>query len=276
MILITFALFITLFIIPAHAQDEDDDSSSSITTDDPTPAPPPPETQLSPPPSPDITPDAPAAPAPAPKKTEPPISLPSVLYVPPESFNINNDALEPTFPTGSESCQKCKYFYPKLKECNQIANQTLALLPRLVPAGNDTTILVYPNSTATNGTSTDTTGTPTGPPSTFTTLMPFLQCICPNQGLAATRVCMTCFRVSNQRNFLDQLALQNVSNSLSAFQEACQDSNDGTVVPPAGTKGQSASSALPSFMRTGSSWMEVWIMTVLSVVVVSFSFALST
>jgi hypothetical protein len=75
---------------------------------------------------------------------------------------------------------------------------------------------------------------------------------------------MTCFRVSNQRNFLDQLTLQNVSSSLSAFQEACLDSNDGTVVPPAGTKGQSASFARKSV----SSWMEGgWILVGLSAVV---------
>lgn len=81
---------------------------------------------------------------------------------------------------------------------------------------------------------------------------------------------MTCFRVSNQRNFLDQLALQNVSNSLSAFQEACQDSNDGTVVPPAGSKGQSASSARKRMVLP--SWTEgFWMMVVLSVVVVSLS-----
>lgn len=276
-ILITLALLITLFIIPAHAQDEADVSYFPSSSDDSTtPAPPPPETQQQPSPPSDtqLSPDG--APVPAPKKTEPPITLPSVLYVPPVSFNINNDALEPTFPTGSESCQKCKIFYPKLKECNQIANQTLALLPRLILTGNDTTTLVYPNSTTTtNGTDVTGGATRTGPPSTFTTLIPFLQCICPNQGLAATKVCMTCFRVSNQRNFLDQLALQNVSSSLSAFQEACQDSNDGTVVPPARTKGQSASSARKR--RVLSSWTEgFWMMVVLSVAVVSLSTSISS
>ncbi|KAF9932985.1 hypothetical protein FBU30_006809 [Linnemannia zychae] len=200
-----------------------------------------------------------------PKKTEPPITLPSVLYIPPTSFNINNDALEPIFPSGSESCQKCRYFYPKLKECNQIANQTLGRLPQLVTTGNDTSILVYPSPPLlTNGTTNGTAGatttilpTPTGPPSTFTTLMPFLQCICPDQGLAATKVCMTCFRVSNQRNFLDQLTLQNVSTSLSAFQEVCEDSKNGTTVPPAGAKGQSASSATSWVEETNASrcWM---------------------
>ncbi|KAH7058375.1 hypothetical protein BKA57DRAFT_519568, partial [Linnemannia elongata] len=277
--LITLALLITLFIIPTHAQGEGEYSSSSSYSSDDYPAPASLlETQQQPsPPSTDIQLSPTSSDA---ASTPSPITLPSVLYIPPVSFNINNDALEPIFPSGSESCQKCKYFYPKLKECNQIANQTLALLPRLVPTGNDTTTLVYPNSTTTTTTTTTTNGTdvtgstPTGPPSTFTTLMPFLQCICPNQGLAATKVCLTCFRVSNQRNFLDQLVLQNVSTSLSAFQEACLDSNDGTVVPPAGTKGQSASSARKNVVL--SSWTEgFWMMIVLSVVVISLSSSIS-
>ncbi|KAI8604788.1 hypothetical protein EDD21DRAFT_365241 [Dissophora ornata] len=61
----------------------------------------------------------------------------------------------------------------------------------------------------------------------FTALLPFLQCICPNQGLAASRVCMTCFRVSDQPNYLSELKEQNVTSSLSVFAQACADSGDG-------------------------------------------------
>ncbi|KAK3844902.1 MAG: hypothetical protein J3R72DRAFT_437397 [Linnemannia gamsii] len=256
-ILYSLAFLLTLFITLTAAQEGDDNDNDTLlpppTTEDP-PPPPPPSPAVSP--SPSTTDTLPTLPPATPKpKPEPPVTLPPVLYIPPVPFNVNNDALEPIFPTGSESCQKCKYFYPKLKECNQIAQHTLALLPRLVPSSsnNDTMTLVYPPGGA-NGT---TTAPTTAAPSTFTTLMPFLQCICPNQGLPATKVCLTCFRVSNQRNFLDQLSLQNVSNSLSAFQEACQDSNNGTVVPPAGTKGQSASLASSSLISTflTSSWM---------------------
>ncbi|KAG0040456.1 hypothetical protein BGZ82_002540 [Podila clonocystis] len=150
------------------------------------------------------------------------IQLPTLMYIPPTTNYINNDAVDPFYPMGSESCQKCRYFYPKLKECNQIANRTLSSIP---PWTSDT-----PLSTEQHARS----------QFNFTSLQPFLQCICPEQGLAATKVCLTCFRVTNQKNFLNDLALQNVTNSLSAFQEACLDSANGTVVPPAGAKGQSA------------------------------------
>ncbi|KAI8346064.1 hypothetical protein B0O80DRAFT_431164 [Mortierella sp. GBAus27b] len=137
---------------------------------------------------------------------------------------IDPSAVEPIFPRGSESCQKCQPYYPKLKECNQIANNTLALLP------------------------TDLSGSPgsgSGPgsaPPEFTTIMPFLQCICPNEGLLGVKVCMTCFRLTNQHNFLDQLERQNVSTSLKAFQQACVDSQNGTMIPPPpGQRDQSAS-----------------------------------
>ncbi|KAF9928571.1 hypothetical protein BGZ67_006881 [Mortierella alpina] len=150
--------------------------------------------------------------------TQPEISIPSI---PPPSYS-NSNATEPIFPPGSVSCQKCKYFYPKLKECNQIANRTLARLPRPDPSGH------YNNLPTT---------------AEFTTLLPFLSCICPNQGLAASKVCLMCFHISGQPNFLDQLVLQNVTNSLSAFQLACLESGDGTFVPPAARKGSSASGA---------------------------------
>ncbi|KAF9087034.1 hypothetical protein BGX29_001073 [Mortierella sp. GBA35] len=229
-LLIALTLFITFFIAATTAADDEDSPPPTTTDSSPT-------TTITP------SPQSPPAQETAPKPTKTitsPINLPTVLYVPPVSFNINMDAPDPIFPSGSESCQKCKYFYPKLKQCNQIANQTLALLPRLPPS--TTTTSFYANDTN-NGATTSMVPTRTGPPSTFMTILPFLQCICPDQGLAATRVCMTCFRVSNQRNFLDQLTLQNVTSSLSAFQEACQDSLDGTIVPPPGTKGQSASAA---------------------------------
>ncbi|KAF9944456.1 hypothetical protein BGZ70_004630 [Mortierella alpina] len=63
----------------------------------------------------------------------------------------------------------------------------------------------------------------------------------PNQGLAASKICLMCFHVSGQPSFLDQLVFQNVTNSLSAFQLACLESGDGTFVPPAVRKGSSAS-----------------------------------
>ncbi|KAF8931140.1 hypothetical protein EDD21DRAFT_350541 [Dissophora ornata] len=191
------------------------------------------------------------------------VVLPTVMYLPPNSSPINPNATDPFFPAGSESCQKCKYFYPKLKECNQIANNTLARLPRL-PEGSSSSIAttttitttttavtaVTASSTLASGPNSSTARTTTGASSKvegtalaeFTTIMPFLQCICPNQGLAAAKVCMTCFQITNQHNFLDQLESQSVTNSLPAFQEACLDSGNGSYVPPAANRGQSASS----------------------------------
>lgn len=169
------------------------------------------------------------------------IQLPTVMYIPPTTNFINNDAVDPFYPMGSESCQKCRYFYPKLKECNQIANRTLSSIP---PWTSDT-----PLSTEQNARS----------QFNFTSLQPFLQCICPEQGLAATKVCLTCFKVTNQKNFLNDLVLQNVTSSLSAFQEACLDSANGTVVPPAGAKGQSAQSqtSLSTALQAVIPWIAI-------------------
>ncbi|KAF9944785.1 hypothetical protein BGZ72_001963, partial [Mortierella alpina] len=168
--------------------------------------------------------------------TQPEIFLPSTIpsILPPSYSNINNT--DPIFPPGSDSCQKCKYFYPKLKECNQIANHTLALLPRPDPDRRN-----HPFIKATT------------PPAEFTTLLPFLNCICPNQGLAASKICLMCFHISGQPNFLGNLALQNVTSSLSAFQLACLESGDGTFVPPAVRKGSSASGSSSSSGRDSES-----------------------
>ena len=209
--------------------------------DDPTPSP----ASVPSPPSLTTTPDdaSPSVPSPTKSKVpKPTIALPTVLYMPPTAPNMNPNAIDPLFPSGSESCQKCKYFYPKLKECNQIAQQTLGRLPRLPPnvasSASSTTSPLSPSSSssiimaattsqlnssttttslsaasATYAASTATTTLATNnttAPAEFTTLMPFLQCICPSQGLAATKVCLTCFQVTNQRNFLDQLVAQNV------------------------------------------------------------------
>ncbi|KAF9211192.1 hypothetical protein BGZ59_008407 [Podila verticillata] len=169
------------------------------------------------------------------------IQLPTLMYIPPTSSYINNDAVDPFYPVGSESCQKCRYFYPKLKECNQVANKTLSAIP---PWTSDTPLSTEQNARAQFN---------------FTNLQPFLQCICPDQGLAATKVCLTCFRVSNQKNFLNDLVLQNVTNSLSAFQEACLDSVNGTVVPPAGAKGQSAQAqtSLSTALQAVIPWLAI-------------------
>ncbi|KAF9291329.1 hypothetical protein BGZ68_004417 [Mortierella alpina] len=162
--------------------------------------------------------------APTATSTQPGSIPPTIPYIPPPS-NSNINATDPIFPPGSDSCQKCRYFYPKLKECNQIANRTLSLLPRPDSDGH------YDLSLATT----------TPSPAEFTTLLPFLNCICPNQGLAASKICLMCFHISGQPNFLNHLVLQNVTNSLSPFQLACLESGDGTYVPPAARKGPSAS-----------------------------------
>ncbi|KAF9193024.1 hypothetical protein BGZ49_003325, partial [Haplosporangium sp. Z 27] len=160
------------------------------------------------------------------------IQLPTIMYIPPYSPDMN--ATDPFFPPGSESCQRCKYFYPKLKQCNQVANTTLARLPRF--SGNDKI-----PATSTTTAVPVAAGATTFAPAEFTTILPFLQCICPDQGLPAIRVCMTCFRISNQRNFLDVIQAQDVSTALASFQEACVDSDNGVHVPPPSKKGQSAS-----------------------------------
>ncbi|KAI7822942.1 hypothetical protein BC939DRAFT_453072 [Gamsiella multidivaricata] len=178
--------------------------------------------------------------------------LPTVAFIPPPTPPLNSNATDPFFPVGSESCQKCKYFYPKLKQCNQIANSTLALLPRLPDNSSRSPSL---NTTITGG------GTA---PAEFTTIMPFLQCICPNQGLAATKVCMVCFHITNQRNFFDQFELQNVSSSLSAWQEACMDSNDGTIVPPSANRGQSAGSSGIGLRQSSAGFLATSTMVLLS------------
>ena len=260
--------------------------------------------------------------------------LPTVMFIPPpaSSSGVDMNATAPYFPAKSVSCQQCRYFYPKLVECNMIANQTLGLIPRpgeprtnsnIVTSGpgamslskdrsplqiredqgedcgwdggpgmESMMVLISKFGQATSpGSATSTLSDPTGSgngnvgpggastssaPGTgngqgngnsgsssdqhspggasvaatpapsgidFTSIMPFLQCICPNQGLAAAKVCLTCFRVTNQHNFLEGLTQQNVTTSLSAFAEACADSHDGTRIPPSGTTGQSASSA---------------------------------
>jgi hypothetical protein len=268
------------------------------------------------------------------------LALPTVMYVPPSPSGVDLNATEPYFPLKSVSCQQCRYFYPKLVECNLIAKQTLSLIPRLGEPGTNSSsittsapgarsisksisqfqskarddrdgkwdgeedmesmlVLMSKYVTSSNlGSATSTLSDPTGdagsgpgavastPPSSsspggqdgnnpavssdrydqglgdevsqpvidFTTIMPFLQCICPNQGLAAAKVCLTCFRVSNQRNFLSELSHENVTTSLSAFAEACAVSHDGNQVPPppAGTRGQSASVTPSSAGRHGS------------------------
>ncbi|KAF9562310.1 hypothetical protein EC968_005339 [Mortierella alpina] len=162
------------------------------------------------------------------------VTRPDIPYISPPLYSHSN-ATDPIFPPGSDSCQKCKYFYPKLKECNQIANRTLALLPRPDDPNDDGHDHNNNNNPPTTATA------PTRAPAEFTTLLPFLNCICPNQGLAASKICLMCFQISGQPNFLDQLALQNVTNSLSAFQLACLESGDGTFVPPSARKGSSAS-----------------------------------
>ncbi|GJJ69546.1 hypothetical protein EMPS_01892 [Entomortierella parvispora] len=270
--LVLLALFFSLLTVfhPVSAQDDDSDGGSDGNgghADDPelTGTFPPLDDSTSvpltpsPPPSPVTAPDdaSPAALSPSATKTKipkPTIALPTVLYVPPTAPNMNPNAIDPLFPLGSESCQKCKYFYPKLKECNQIAQQTLGCLPRYPPNNNASppasslmpplpppasssssssssglmaaaptspTNLLSAAATATTSFSPATTtvtaaaltsnnNSTTTAPADFTTLMPFLQCICPSQGLAATKVCLTCFRITNQRNFLDQLVAQNV------------------------------------------------------------------
>lgn len=273
--------------------------------------------------------------------------LPTVIFIPPASSGVDMNTTTPFFPAKSVSCQQCRYFYPKLVECNMIANQTLGLIPRLgeprtsssivtggpgaMPLsknraplltrgdreedeeeygwdggpgmesimkliskfglagnpGSPTSTLANPtgngdgnlgpggvSTSSPSGTGKDTgkdqghivsssdqhdlggtgvVGTPTSQSMIdFTSIMPFLQCICPNQGLAAAKVCLTCFRVTNQRNFLDGLSQQNVTTSLSAFAEACADSRDGTRIPPSGTRGQSASGATNGVGQRGA------------------------
>ncbi|KAG0298228.1 hypothetical protein BGZ98_000270 [Dissophora globulifera] len=266
----TVLLFLSLPALAADDQSDIGDSSSdnspTLNLDDPVPTG---TSAISP--AVDMPPVSPAmavpTPAPAPDttssdllvdtamtrpthtKTE--MVLPTVMFIPPNTSN-NPNALDPFFPKGSESCQKCKYFYPKLKECNQIASTTLARIPLVGGGGGSNVSIPLVSVTSNSSTATVTTsaimttGSGSGSgfaPAEFTTLLPFLQCICPNQGLAATQVCLTCFRISNQRNFLDQLESQNVTNSLSAFQEACLDSQDGRFVPPPANRGPSASSA---------------------------------
>ncbi|KAG0057218.1 hypothetical protein BGZ83_000631 [Gryganskiella cystojenkinii] len=278
--LLLLLAFISLFLHVVSAADDDNeeesDSSGYGHAGDPELT-----GSFPPTPTPVTSPDSGALPVPpsditgiTPTKTKTPkivITLPTVLFVPPAT-NINPNATDPFFPPGSESCQKCKYFYPKLKECNQIAKQTLGRLPRmpgekdgtygnLSTVASSTNINFNSNSaiptssfvTASSNTTATAEGNSNLAPAEFTTLMPFLQCICPSQGLAATKVCLTCFRISNQRNFLDELVLQNVSNSLAAFQEACLDSGDGAFVPPAANKGQSASNSPTQVIL--SSWI---------------------
>ncbi|KAF9962660.1 hypothetical protein BGZ70_007999 [Mortierella alpina] len=196
------------------------------------------------------------------------------------------NAIAPFFPSKSASCQLCKVQFPNLVECNQVANRTLSLIPRfgefnhisyvngnrqagggagLIHRKRSSTEEASPFLTLSKllSSSSDSSSSSSGSSSTFdpdsvnfTAVMPFLQCICPDQRLEATRSCLSCFRVSNQRNFLNDLSVQNVTSSLSAFAQACVDSNNGTVVPPGPTKGSSASESEPghgSHSATGSS-----------------------
>ncbi|CAO3564599.1 unnamed protein product [Mortierella alpina] len=210
--------------------------------------------------------NAPAAPPPPPPGT-------AINHRPFIPGVIDMNAIAPFFPSKSTSCQLCKVQFPKLVECNLVANRTLSLIPRFGEFNHVSYVngerhggegrggggLVHKKRSGTEETSpfltvskllssSDSSSSSSVSPSNFdpnsvnfTAVMPFLQCICPDQRLEATRSCLTCFRVSNQRNFLNDLSVQNVASSLSAFAQACVDSNNGTVVPPGSTKGSSAS-----------------------------------
>ncbi|KFH70475.1 hypothetical protein MVEG_03325 [Podila verticillata NRRL 6337] len=139
----------------------------------------------------------------------------------------------PIFPPTSASCQQCQVHYPKLVECNQIANWTLATLPQLPPqtSADDKAFvrgLDQPRSPDASA--------------NITVVMPFLQCICPDQGVLGLESCLTCFKLSSQanNNFLQELVLQNVTTSLKEYTNLCAETGNGSYVPP-GHKGASAS-----------------------------------
>ncbi|KAI9238824.1 MAG: hypothetical protein BYD32DRAFT_479598 [Podila humilis] len=139
----------------------------------------------------------------------------------------------PIFPPTSASCQQCQVHYPKLVECNQIANWTLATLPQLPPqtSADDKAFvrgLDQPRSPDASA--------------NITVVMPFLQCICPDQGVLGLESCLTCLKLSSQanNNFLQELVLQNVTTSLKEYTNLCAETGNGSYVPP-GHKGASAS-----------------------------------
>ncbi|KAG0039646.1 hypothetical protein BGZ82_007230 [Podila clonocystis] len=140
----------------------------------------------------------------------------------------------PVFPPKSVSCQQCRVHYPKLVECNQVANRTLATLSRLPPPtrADDKAFVQRLDQPRPDDDSS----------ATITVIMPFLQCICPDQGVLGLKSCLTCFKLSSQAsNFLQELVLQNVTTSLKAYTNLCLETGNGTFVPPPGHKGASAS-----------------------------------
>ncbi|KAG0069072.1 hypothetical protein BGZ92_004761 [Podila epicladia] len=153
----------------------------------------------------------------------------------------------PVFPPKSAFCQQCQVHYPKLVECNQIANWTLATLPRLPPptsADDEAFVHGLGHPRPSDKSSSD-----------ITVIMPFLQCICPGQGVLGLKSCLTCFKLSSQasNNFLQELVLQNVTTSLKAYTSLCIETVNGTFVPPPGRKGASASQSSFSSL-TAPSW----------------------
>ncbi|KAG0252792.1 hypothetical protein DFQ27_007851 [Actinomortierella ambigua] len=185
--------------------------------------------------------------------TEPRIPLPTDFVVPPMPPANGGAAPSPVFPPGSDSCQKCRYFYPRLATCNEIANNTLTKIPRApLDGAHDAIIMQSPPP-------------PLPPlPVNFTTILPLLRCLCPDQGLAATKVCATCFRGTRQPDFLGALAEQNVTSQLSSWQQACLDSGMGQHVPPQGTKGDSAASAVAAAAaKNGATSLSRLVVTVL-------------
>ncbi|KAF9289127.1 hypothetical protein BGZ74_000775 [Mortierella antarctica] len=154
----------------------------------------------------------------------------------------------PVFPPKSASCQQCQAHYPNLVECNQVTNRTLATLPRLPPpTSTDDEAFVHGlnQPRPSDKSSAD-----------ITAIMPFLQCICPDQGVLGLKSCLTCFKLSNQasNNFLQELVLQNVTTSLKAYMNLCLETGNGTFVPSLGHKGASASQNSISPSLTAPSW----------------------
>ncbi|KAF9319677.1 hypothetical protein BG003_008477 [Podila horticola] len=154
----------------------------------------------------------------------------------------------PVFPPKSVSCQLCQVHYPKLVECNQIANRTLATLPRLPPTTSaDDEAFVHgldqPRSDCESS-------------SNIIVIMLFLQCICPDQGVLGLKSCLTCFKLSSQANkFLQELVLQNVTTSLKSYTNLCLETGNGAFVPPPGHKGASASQSSVSSSSIAPHWL---------------------
>ncbi|KAG0347124.1 hypothetical protein BG004_008459 [Podila humilis] len=91
-------------------------------------------------------------------------------------------------------------------------------------------------------------------------VLPFFNCICPNNGIDALQGCSTCFRSTGQQAFLNPKHYEVTNQDNKAFKQVCLDTENGSKVP---------SAAVSKYF--GGVWGNSVGLTILSVVVIAVS-----